>query len=83
MSAVVLVYKPSDWLLHAAIVRVRVRTYDPLGYHTLGEIIMFVGPDDDNACGLTTMPLVYGEVCSMPPYIPGDGKTLSNKQGRC
>jgi len=25
---------------------------------------MFVGPDDDNACGLTTMPLVYGEVCS-------------------
>ena len=44
--------------------RVRVRTHDPLGYHTLGEIIMFVGPNDDNACGLTTMPLVYGEVCS-------------------
>jgi len=43
---------------------IRVRTLDPLGYHTLGEIIMFIGPDNDNVCGLTTMPLVYGEVCS-------------------
>jgi len=48
----------------AAIVHVRVRTFGPLGYYSFGEIIMFVGPDDDNACGLTTMPLVYGEVCS-------------------
>jgi len=36
----------------------RVRTYDPLGYCSLAMIVMFVGPDDNNACGLTTMPLV-------------------------
>jgi len=39
----------------------RVRTYDPLGYCSLAMNVMFVGPNNNNACGLTTMPLVYGK----------------------
>ena len=39
----------------------RVRTHDPLGYCSLAMNAMFVGPNDSNACGLTTMPLAYGK----------------------
>ena len=35
--------------------------------------VMFVGPDDNNACGLTTTPLVYGEGSRLTST---DGKTL-------
>jgi len=35
--------------------------------------VMFVGPDDDNACGMTTMPLVYGKGSRLTST---DGKTL-------
>ena len=49
------------------------RTYDPLGYCSLAMIVMFVGPDDNNACGLTTTPLVYGKGSRLTST---DGKTL-------
>jgi len=35
--------------------------------------VMFVGPDDNNACGLTTTPLVYGKGSRLTST---DGKTL-------
>jgi len=50
-----------------------VRTYDPLGYCSLAMNVMSVGPDDNNACGLTTMPLVYGKGSQLTST---DGKTL-------
>ena len=60
----------------------RVRTYDPLGYCSLAMNVMFVGPDDSNACGSTTMPLAYGEGSRLTST---DGKTLSYDGGdiRC
>jgi len=44
--------------------------------------VMFVGPDDDNACGLTTTPLVYGKGSRLTST---DGKALSYGGGdiRC
>jgi len=51
----------------------RVRTYDPLGYCSLAMNVMFVGPDDNNACGLTTTPLVYGKGSRLTST---NGKTL-------
>jgi len=44
--------------------------------------VMFVGPDDSNACGSTTMPLAYGEGSRLTST---DGKTLSYDGGdiRC
>jgi len=44
--------------------------------------VMFVGPDDSNACGLTTMPLAYGEGSRLTST---DGKTLLYSGGdiRC
>jgi len=45
-------------------------------------IVMFVGPDDNNACGLTTTPLVYGKGSRLTST---DGKTLLYSGGdiRC
>jgi len=55
--------------------------------------VMFVGPDDDNACGLTTMPLVYGKGSRLTstngktlPYGGGDIRCLHaivQRQVRC
>jgi len=44
--------------------------------------VMFVGPDDNNACGLTTTPLVYGKGSQLTST---DGKTLLYSGGdiRC
>jgi len=45
--------------------------------------VMFVWPDDDNACGMTTMPLVYGKGSRLTstdgkilPYGGGDIRCL-------
>jgi len=45
-------------------------------------IVMFVGPDDSNACGSTTMPLAYGKGSRLTST---DGKTLLYSRGdiRC
>jgi len=44
--------------------------------------VMFVGPDDNNACGLTTTPLVYGKGSRLTST---NGKTLLYSRGdiRC
>jgi len=44
--------------------------------------VMFVGPDDNNACGLTTTPLVYGKGSQLTST---DGKTMLYSRGdiRC
>jgi len=45
-------------------------------------IVMFVGPDDSNACGPTTMPLAYGKGSRLTST---DSKTLLHSGGdiRC
>jgi len=84
LSAIVLrVHDAADnQLLSRCHCACRVRTYDPLGYCSLAMNIMFVGPDDNNACGLTTMPLVYGKGSRLTST---DGKTLpySGEDIRC